>query len=426
MRDAVYFAGILLVLLFGLPLWRIDVLRRLDLPGRLAVALAGGMVILSALMFMETLLHVPWSRMTLVPPLLAIIAAGLIPWPGRRPLAAGTTIQTTRRLNPSLIGIAVIIGLTVYAVLTARETCADLMYFWGPKAIRFNLVGGIDAKFLAFPHYYLMHPDYPPLLPLLYDWGALVAHRFSWWGSLLLTPLCLGASVFAFRSFARQVIGEASASRFALLLGAMLGCGFATGMVAGGADPVLILFETIVVSILTFLPNERGSLLLASIALAGIAITKLEGGLFVAVTLIAFLLVQRRIVAAIRLVAPAILLLGGWIAWVIHYGLLDLYKLGGAAAHIRLLPTVLRVTLREASYEAMYIPWIGSIATLALGRNIRRGLFPLLIAGGSIAAILFSYLHMDNPAWWVQSSAKRVLLTPLMCLVVAAAAASEG
>jgi hypothetical protein len=425
MRDAVYFAGLLLIPLFGLLLWRIEVIRRLDLPGRLAIALAGGMIILSALMFLETLLKVPWTRVTLFPPLIVIIAAGVVPWPRARTAAASASPERPRILNPALAGIAIIVIATIYAVLTARETCADLMYFWGPKAIRFHLVGGIDPKFLGFPHYNLMHPDYPPLLPLVYSWGALVAHRFSWWGSLLVTPLCLAASILAFRSIAAPSIGEARANRFALLLGAILGCGFATGMVAGGADPVLILFETIVVSILTFFPNERGSLLLASTMLAGIATTKLEGGLFVAVALVAFVLVQRRFVAAIGLIAPAIVLFGGWIAWVVQNGLLDLYRMGGKALHFEVLPTILRMTLHEASFDAFYIPWIGPIAALATGRNFRRALFPLLIAAGSIAAILFSYLHNDNPAWWVQSSAMRVLLAPLMCLVVASAAASE-
>jgi len=47
------------------------------------------------------------------------------------------------------------------------ETCGDLIYFWGPKGQAFPLRRLIDANFLGLRDYYLMHSDYPPLLPLL-------------------------------------------------------------------------------------------------------------------------------------------------------------------------------------------------------------------------------------------------------------------
>jgi hypothetical protein len=52
-------------------------------------------------------------------------------------------------------------------------------------------------------------------------------------------------------------------------------------------------------------------------------------------------------------------------------------------------------------------------------------LLPLLTGAGVIAYTLYFYLHDANPAWWIASSAERVLLTALACFVVASAAASE-
>jgi hypothetical protein len=47
------------------------------------------------------------------------------------------------------------------------------------------------------------------------------------------------------------------------------------------------------------------------------------------------------------------------------------------------------------------------------------------VAIASIAYALFFYLHEPEPIWWIRSSAERVMMTTLMCFVVASAAASE-
>ena len=50
----------------------------------------------------------------------------------------------------------------------------------------------------------------------------------------------------------------------------------------------------------------------------------------------------------------------------------------------------------------------------------------VFVAAGTIAYILFFYMHPDaNRDFWIAVSAERVLLTPLAALAVAAAASSE-
>jgi hypothetical protein len=93
--------------------------------------------------------------------------------------------------------------------------------------------------------------------------------------------------------------------------------------------------------------------------------------------------------------------------------------------HFELLGLTLTRTLQQASYGVAYVPWIAALAPLAIRPRLRRAALPLLVAAGSIASTIFFYLHSDNPSWWIDSSAMRVLLTPLACLVVASAAASE-
>src|SRR5204863_2394835 len=113
------------------------------------------------------------TRLSVGLPLLLISTAAVLPRsvvaaaPGR---SAGGARATTL--------IAAFVLLTIYGVATARETCGDLIYFWGPKGQQFHYAGSIDAGFLGAGDYVLMHSDYPPLLPLLYAWASLIAHRF--------------------------------------------------------------------------------------------------------------------------------------------------------------------------------------------------------------------------------------------------------
>ena len=186
--------------------------------------------------------------------------------------------------------IAAILLLAAYGLLTARETCADLTYFWGPKGQQFYIAEKIDVAFLAFPHYKLMHPDYPPLLPLVYAFASSVAHGFSWWGALVAMLLLLLATALAFRGLAREAIGDKRAAAYATLLTAVLAYGYARSMVAGAAEPMLLLFETIAVAALTF--RDDGEVI-AAIALAGAAWTKIEGAAFVAIVVVAYLLTRR-------------------------------------------------------------------------------------------------------------------------------------
>ena len=410
MSDALWVGALLFLTWPGLITWRLPVVARLDLAARLAIAFASGIVIVVVLLYGYSFAHLPWTRLAVGTPLVVLGAIGLV-W--RRASAGLVGLKP----DSTLAAILIFVAITIYGVATARETCGDLIYFWGPKAVRFHEAGRIDFDFLRYPHYYLMHPDYPPLLPLMYAWPSLVAHRFSWWGPLFLTPIVLLAIAFALRGVARS-------GWHAALLTAILAYGFAIGMVAGAADPPLLLFEVIAVAMLTFAGEQRDGRIIASVALAAAAFTKVEGAAFVIVTLIAFLIVTRKIGRAALLAIPSILLLGSWIFFVAQHHLLDAYWRAKSAIHLEVLGAVMVSMLRQASYGVAFVPWIAPLALVAMSRRIRRAALPLLVAAGTIASTLFFYLHADSntAGWWIEASAMRVLLTPLACLVVASAA----
>ena len=82
-----------------------------------------------------------------------------------------------------LLTVATLAGYTLYATLAAPPEI-DFIASWGLKAATFAQHGGIDWGFLQNPWYRWDHPDYPPLLPLVFDFITLA--RGHW------TPEVLG------------------------------------------------------------------------------------------------------------------------------------------------------------------------------------------------------------------------------------------
>jgi len=413
-KDVVWVLGVLLVTGFGLVTWRIPLMQRLDAGARLAIAFASGCVVVAVVMFAFTLTHVPFTRATLSIALVLFLAAA--------PLTRRVAPPSPRGAGRGTFGIAAVLLLTAYGLLTARETCGDLIYFWGPKGQRFYLAEKIDVAFLAFPHIKLMHPDYPPLMPLVYAFASSVAHGFSWWGALVAMLLLLLATALAFRGLAREALGDERAAAYATLLTAVLAYGYARSMVAGAAEPMLLLFETIAVAALTF--RDDGEVI-AAIALAGAAWTKIEGAAFVVIVVVAYLLTRRRVSRAIAMALPSVILVGAWLLFAMKHKFIDQYARVEQHLHLEAFGTIAKTMSLEASYGAFYLPWLAGALPFAFAGNWRRAALPLLVFAGIVASAVYFYLHGFAPVWWIKASADRVLLSALMALLVAAAAASE-
>lgn len=406
MNDALWIAGILALTLTGGWATRLEVVRRLELPARIAVAFTCGLVTTGVLLS----LRLPWTRATV---LIAMIIGALLWRRGER-----ISMRASAWIVFALLSI-----LTVYGALNARQTTADLLFFWGPKAIHFYQAEKIDFVFLATPHHFLMHSDYPPLLPVIYAAGNIAAHTFSWWGAILFSSICIIAAATLFRGIARVHIGERKAAAFATLLLAILAYGIATANAGGGADALLYLFAITAIAALTF-DDHR---VLAATALTGLVLVKVEGLPFAMVILGAYLLTRRKIVNTLLISIAPVLAIATWIAAVYHFSIEDAYTVGRKPYRLDHLGEAIRWTVLRASYRAAWLPWIAALAPFALAENRKRAAFPLLAAGGIIAVTLLFYLQgNDSPRWWIEASAERVLLTPLAALVIAGAASSAG
>lgn len=415
MTDVLGLLAYLLLPLAGLVVWRLDFVREMPLPARLGVAMAAGSLIVALLMSALSLIGVEWSR-TVILTLLAILigvsvyqlrAAGM-PAPYR---SGGS--QPGARNRIALIGIAGCWLLTLYGTLTARESCGDLQFTWGPKAIRWFRAGGLDPAVLhTWPQ---LTVDYPPLQTLLLAFSNTLSHQFAWWAAVLAGPIFLLALLAVIRDWSGDDIGT-------LLLAATLAYTFTLSYPAGCAEPPLLLFEAIAIGALTFLKNSRAQTFLVSLALAGAVYTKLEGTTFAIAVFLTILAVQRQPKRAFITIVPAALLFGAWMTFVFRNDLLYMY--GGAKMPIywSTLPVVLKTLAKVAKFNLWWLPYLIPIVLIAVG-NVRRALVPLSIALLTTGATVYFYIHYPDPVWWIESSSPRVILTPLLALVIAAMAA---
>ncbi len=413
MTDVLGFSAYLLLPLIGGVVWRLEGVRKLGVDGRLAIAGAAGAVMTAAVMTVMSVVGFEWSRtrlfLLLLPVVVIGMAIGVATWRDRE---RGETLG-----KPSIpaIGILLLLAITAYGLLTARETCGDLLFFWGSKGLHFFRAGSISVDYLRDPNHYLSHADYPPLLPLLFAWSLTISRQFAWWGALLLSGLCLSGIIAVIRAGTRDTLS-------ALLGAAVLAYTLAQAQTGGAADPLLLFFEAIAVGALLFIKDDRTQTIIAAIGVLGAVATKVEGASFAIAVLLAMLIDRRGVKRSLLVVLPAFLFLGLWLWFVISHGLLDTYR-GNGELSFEFVTTALRETLRWSNYNAWWIPWIAPLIVVLIG-NLRQARLPLLVAILTIGATLFFYLKTSgDPTYLIVTSARRVLLTPLLMLVLAAAAA---
>ena len=128
------------------------------------------------------LLVLPWKLPVIVGAALLVFVLSSWFVVRRRPL------RTTNYELRTLADLAPLIPLSAYAVYATLAPVWewDFWAIWGLKARVFFEHGGIDWRFLGSRWNDFAHPDYPLLVPLNYDFVALVAGRWDdrWLGIL--------------------------------------------------------------------------------------------------------------------------------------------------------------------------------------------------------------------------------------------------
>ncbi len=374
-----------------------------------------GAVLLHLVLTLLDFVGIPWH-----PWLLAAIGAALFG------LALRLLPRGPRRLQTEDgFGWGEGTALFVLATFTALAasgwiTFGDFIFHWGIKGERFALARGVDYPYLAQGWNWVLHPDYPNLLPELYAVAALIARRFDPAALTLETSLAFALTLAAVREGLRQGGADRFTRQVGLALIALALGAFAIGyLTAGGADWLLALALAAAVPPLLRPPDRTGDFQLATIA-AFAAASKIEG-----VPLAAFLLLvqaARRIAGErrldlqtlrtlARLGLPAALVILPWLGRALHHHLF-LAGNAGAVALARvpqvagaMLETVRDTTAWHGFLIAAFLP-----LPLLVLRGARRARPLAAVAALQLAFDLYIYLSapMSDLRYFVLSNFARL------------------
>ncbi len=244
-----------------------------------------------------------WSLVNVLTVMAIVWSAGVLAgWSAGRRAGGGTAGQ-----RPALlIDLATLVALAGYAryATAAPPWELDFIDNWGLKAQVFWNVRGIDWSFLSNDWYWWSHPDYPPLLPLNFDFVALFSGGFAdrWLGTLSVAMAI--AALLIIRSLLAEELHSAAAAAFATFILAFL---LATPWVGTADGPLTALITSGVLLI-------RHRFFTAGSVLLGIgALCKNEGLSFIVAVAIA-MLADRTLRGSIAKLWPAVMIPLPWLA----------------------------------------------------------------------------------------------------------------
>lgn len=390
--------GVALVAIPGLGLSELfEPLRRLPFLRRLGYSYLLGLLVLGGALFAAShFLDIPLRRPAILVVTLVPAVLGLIARHRRRPRTGLSRWQ----IAAALCIAAICLG-PLTSALTAPLGDWDGRMTWSPLAAYLRHEGTVDAAVLQEDHWWIVHPRYPPLLPLAQVavqeiFGAGEDDQYY----RALYAAFLPALLLVLYDGARRAAGTRAAILTTLCVAVLpflsYGAGGATSAysdmpLAGfyGAALVLLLLER----------RRPSAGLAAGCMLAGAILTKNEGALLaVAALILASLRLDRRssgwFASAAGPALAAFALLTSWRAAIPnrqdedYFATLSLSDLlHGAFARLPVIaPEVLRWTFRWSSWLGF---WILFLAILVAGwRALRRPDARLLLLAGWIPALI--------------------------------------
>jgi len=386
--------------------------RGLGTAARIAIAYGAGAVVLTVEAVVLSALGVPWSVAILALPALAGNAVLAGRWSRRAD--DGPTPQALRVSRPiaatAILASACALWHLVASLFTSRATSVDYVLFWGAKAARFHAARGIDATLLASRYFLHAVPDYPPLVPVVGAWSALVAGRLHWKANLLGTALWLVAAVPVVLALLRRRMSDDEAASVAAFWTSALAISLAWSYSGGSAEAPLLFFESVAAAALLAEDDEAPatSRFLPAVALAGAALTKVEGTLG-AVALIGGAFWRDAAADPRRAFRRALPLAGGlasalvlWFGFQLVSRLPVGYRSHGPLLdlHWRNLGGILRDMVVDLRAGTLGLSWIVPAALFVLaGRRLRPVTPALALTGAVLLFLVFDYLHDPQEPW---------------------------
>jgi hypothetical protein len=325
-------------------------------------------------------------------------------------------------------------GVALFAVLVFTCTAVtlwtvtpDFIYHWGIKGSRFFLHRGVDYAWLAHPWNWVVHPDYPNLLPELFATSALFAGRFEPHAQMLWTVLFFLGMLASAREGLRTADRRTGQAALAILglTSALFGMGH---LMAGAADWLMSLAFLAAVPALLRPPGRAGDWQVG--VAAGFAVaSKIEGAPFALILtgtqLLRHLIAERRLnlQAALRLGLPAAAVGAPWLLRVFHHrlflgsnsGPFDLDR-----AHV-ILPALAEALAAPAWHGLSLLVLLGP--ALLLVRRVR----PVAVVA-TLQLLFYLYVYFTAPVetrYYVLTSFARLIFHLIPALVVASAMALQ-
>jgi hypothetical protein len=449
-----WLASFLIFPIVGAPLLKARPFRVFGLPTRVVLSAGVGAVLLSWTMTLFALLRLRWGPLSvLVATGFAFALRALIRTDEEerdglstgdadrmpRPKVAVPAKRAAGRAGGEGVGLATTLiaysltTLSVFAAflatLAGRSTSPDLLLFWGPKAQQFAAARTIDAEFLSAPYMHYLHVYYPPLVTNVFAFPAMIAGRFPWGAAAQTFPLLLAATAIGLAGILNTRSTPPRAAATAALATSAIALMGIHASVAGNAEPFLLFFEILGLSVLvTPIARSTAGKLLTGLLFAGAATAKVEGLVFVLAAGVLFALIEPGAArpfgrTMLLLFAPTGVALGTWLAFGASRHLFSGYQGYGSLMEPRLgslamIFSDVGVALWKVGYA---LPWLAPLVVLLLvpGKN-RRALLPVLTALAIAGFLLFTYLTTESIvrlliAW----SAARVL-SPVSALLALA------
>lgn len=380
-----------------------------------------GIAICAGCLFALALAGVPWSlaRALLC---VVIVTTVLVILGFRQRAAAQTTNAETsapdlrdrsrgKWLSPifDLLTVATIAG---YSLLATAGPIAEIDFVaaWGLKARMFWIARGFDWSFLENPWYGWIHADYPPLVPLAFDWMTLFHGHWDdrWLGALY--PCFALALLLVIRSLLEEELGSPA---YAALVTLALAPVAASPWIGIAEGPLLAYGTAGALLLRRAMRQPACSIEYASVFLGCAAATKNEG-LALLVAAGAAMLASPRSRTAVWRLWPAAVIAAPWlIVRAVHALSTDLARgepLPRIIEHARHPLVLLREMAAQTSGHGLF--WLGvAIAVLlALRRTVREERFILVTIGLLLLFDLIACLSTaQGVAWLVRWSWERLL-----------------
>lgn len=352
--------------------------------------------------------------------------------------ASGWALRMTRRgelfeidrqgWSLRVADLLLVLVLVVHALYVTESAPHDWDYWaiWGLKAKVFFAAGGtIDWAFLRDPANSFAHPDYPPLLTLIYgwlgSWGEVWSDR--WFGlaeTTFIASLLLGV---------RGIVGSITRSA---RIGAWTALVLAFPAMQSRfaiADVPLFAFVTLGLLFLQRDLLEPGSrdALLGFFLLGGAALTKNEGLTWFGIAIVAHAGLTRQVRRTALLALPGIAVAAVWQIPRLVVGLAT--DVTGAGALGRLVDRILdpgwTATLVAAAPPELTAAAVAIVVAVVIARERLRCFTLLLVSTIAQCAVYLAIYATTpyDPAWHVATSWDRISLHLAIPVLVAAATA---